>query len=131
MLPRPVVIRRLVFAHGRAWGSGGWFDTSAGAPQFEVQRAPGGPWEKVGGLPNYPKTTASNGGELVPLVGKSSANWACSAAELARIIAQCTYVLELPEAISVVGVRVSGTPSRPAPAEPGVLTCAELQAFAR
>ena len=131
VLPRAVAVRRLVFAHGQVWGKGGWFDTSAGAPQFEVQRTPEGRWEKVGELPKYPKTTATNGGALGPLVGKSPANWACSAAELAGIIARCTYTLELPEPISVVAVRVSGTPSRPASAEPGVLTCAEFQAFTR
>jgi hypothetical protein len=67
---------------------------------------------------------------LAPIVGRSQDNWSCSAAELARIVAQCTYVLELPEAIRVVAVRVTGTPSRPAPGGPGVLTCAELQAYA-
>jgi hypothetical protein len=64
-------------------------------------------------------------------LGRSQDNWSCSAAELARIVAQCTYVLELPEAISVVAVRVTGTPSQPTPGGPGVLTCAELQAYAQ
>jgi hypothetical protein len=130
-LPRSVIIRKIVFAHGRIWGSGGWFDTSTNGPQFEVQRTPGGPWENVGALPHYPRTTATDGRILAPLLGRSQDNWSCSAAELARIVAQCTYVLELPEAISVVAVRVTGTPSQPTPGGPGVLTCAELQAYAQ
>lgn len=130
-LPRPVMIRKLRFVHGRIWGSGGWFDSSAGAPHFEVQRTPGGPWERVGALPDYPATTATEGGELTPVVGKSQENWSASAAEWNEIVARCTYELELPEAASVVGVRVMGRPSRPSPKDPGVLACAELQAFSR
>jgi hypothetical protein len=125
-LPRAMTVARVSFAHGMIWGDGGWFDTSAGMPRVQVQRAPGGAWEDVGTLADYPATSAADGGAIARDLHKELE---IPGAELARRIARHTYSLTLERPRDVVGVRVSGTASRPAGHKTGVLTCAELQAF--
>ncbi len=49
-LRAPATVRRLVFRHGKSTAVGGWFEN---APTFEVQRAAGGAWERVGPVPRY------------------------------------------------------------------------------
>ncbi len=54
----PVTFRRVVYAHGRAFHDGGWFDASDGRPRVEVRRSAGAPWEVIGELTDYPATNA-------------------------------------------------------------------------
>jgi len=49
-----------VFAHGRTFHDGGWFDTSGGKPQIQVRTEPSGPWQTVSTLTAYPNTTATD-----------------------------------------------------------------------
>ena len=48
----------VVFTHGGTFHDGGWFDTSKGKPQVQVQAVKDGPWTTVGELADYPATTA-------------------------------------------------------------------------
>jgi len=127
-LPRPVTIQRLTYAHGTAWGPGGWFDSSAGAPRFEIQRTPGGPWENVGTFPGYPATTAKDGAEIAKRMAKNI--W-ITTTQMADLNREFTYTLVLPEPVSIVAVRVRGQPSMPDTPGRGELKCAEIQAFAK
>ncbi len=86
----PIEIKRVTFLHGKTFHDGGWFDASAGQPQVLVQTTPGGKWEAVGVLRDYPATTATNpagltGGER--------------------------FTCQLPQTSKVFGVRVSGKPA--------------------
>ena len=47
----------VVFSHGAIFHDGGWFDTSKGKPQVQVQVVKDGPWTTVGELKDYPATT--------------------------------------------------------------------------
>src|SRR5262249_43121291 len=61
-----VRLRRVVYAHGRTEANGGWFDASLGKPRIQVQRVPGGPWQTVGVLGDYPSTTGGAAAGLEP-----------------------------------------------------------------
>ncbi|MEI7954042.1 MAG: SUMF1/EgtB/PvdO family nonheme iron enzyme [Verrucomicrobiota bacterium] len=50
----------VVFTHGSIFHDGGWFDTSKGKPQVQVQAVKDGPWKMVGELTDYPATTATD-----------------------------------------------------------------------
>ena len=126
-LPRPVLIQRVRFSHGMVWGDGGWFDTSAGPPRLQIQRTSGGAWEDAAPLSGYPKTTATDGGAIAADLRKALE---ITPDDLARRIARHTYTATVHEPVTVVGLRIVGTPSRPRPDEPGCLTCSEVQAFA-
>src|SRR5262249_28072166 len=104
----PVSVRRIVFAHGKTFHDGGWFNASAGKPRVEVELAKGGPWEKTGDLVDYPPTPATDPAGLKP--GQA-------------------FTLLLPEALSVVGVRVIGKPATGDNPRQAFSSCAELQAF--
>jgi hypothetical protein len=65
-LAKPATVGRVVFLHSWAFPTGGWFDTSAGKPQVQVQTEKDGPWTTVGELTNYPKTTATEAKVLGP-----------------------------------------------------------------
>ena len=65
-LAAPVSVRRVVFAHGRNFPDGGWFDASAGKPRVQVQRDKGSAWETLGELSDYPATTATDNKQLTP-----------------------------------------------------------------
>lgn len=65
-LAKPAIVGRVVFLHSWAFPSGGWFDTSEGKPQVQVQTEKEGPWTTVGELKNYPKTTATEAKVLGP-----------------------------------------------------------------
>lgn len=58
-LPGPVRISRVVYAHGRSFHDGGWFDTSAGKPRIQIRRTPDSAWEDVATLDAYPASVAS------------------------------------------------------------------------
>ena len=60
-LAEPVTIGRVVFAHGKSFHDGGWFDTRAGKPQVQVKREKNGKWETIGTLSDYPATTDTSG----------------------------------------------------------------------
>ncbi len=71
-LAEPVAVNRVVFAHGKTFHDGGWFDASSGKPRIQVKTAPAGPWQDAGELASYPATTATspaglNGGEKFEL----------------------------------------------------------------
>jgi sialate O-acetylesterase len=63
-IPKPATVSRIVFAHGKNFPDGGWFDTSAGKPRVQIQLTKDAPWETVGELTDYPKTTATDNGGL-------------------------------------------------------------------
>ena len=65
-LARPATVGRVVFLHSWAFPDGGWFNTSAGKPQVQVQTEKDGPWTTVGELANYPTTTATEAKSLGP-----------------------------------------------------------------
>jgi DUF1680 family protein len=107
-LSQPVTIQRVAFVHGRTFHDGGWFDTAAGKPRIQVQRRPGGPWETVAELADYPATTATDPAGLKP--GQR-------------------FVQRLPEPVTVVGVRVIGRPASGDNPRQAFSSCAELEAF--
>jgi len=106
-LDAPVMIRRVVFAHGRSFHDGGWF---VGKPKVQVQRVKDGAWEPVGELGDYPIATAADGSQLKP--GQK-------------------FTLRLANPEKVLAVRVIGVPaSGDNPQKERVFSsCAELQAF--
>jgi hypothetical protein len=61
-LEQPLMIARVLFAHGKTFHDGGWFDASAGKPHIQIQTGKGGVWEDVGELKDYPATTGSQCG---------------------------------------------------------------------
>ena len=63
-LDKPVIINTVLFAHGKTFHNGGWFDASAGKPQIQVQTEVGGGWKTVATLSTYPNTTAADAGGL-------------------------------------------------------------------
>jgi hypothetical protein len=86
----PLEIKRVTFVHGKTFHDGGWFDAGAAQPRVQVQTTPGGKWETVGILKDYPATTATSpagltGGER--------------------------FTCQLPQTTKVFGVRVIGKPA--------------------
>ena len=108
-LERPVMLRRVVFAHGQTFHDGGWFDTSCGKPRVQVQRAQGGAWETVGALEDYPATTGSDPGGL-------KAGTSLHAAPAGPVAA--------------VAIRVIGRPAAGDNPAQAFSSCSGLQAFA-
>ena len=86
----PLEIKRVVFVHGKTFHDGGWFDASAGPPQVQVQTTPGGKWETVGVLKDYPATTVTSP---------------------AGLTAGERFTCQLPQTAKVFGVRVLGKPA--------------------
>ena len=109
-LEQPAGAARFVFTHGRNYHDGGWFDTQAGKPKVQAQRAVNGPWEDLGELQDYPATTSTQPGTLLP--GQQ-------------------FQLRLDLAVSFVALRVLGKPASGDLPRQSFVTCAELQAFAR
>jgi DUF1680 family protein len=107
-LAAPVNVHRVVFAHGRTFHDGGWFDASAGKPRVQVQRSTGGAWETVGELSDYPGTTATDHQQLKP--GQK-------------------FTLRLASPEKAVAVRVTGVPACGDNPGQAFSSCAELQAF--
>jgi DUF1680 family protein len=107
-LTRPVAVRRIVFAHGRSFHDGGWFDASAGKPRVQIRRQGGSLWETVGVLEEYPATTATDSAGLRD--GQS-------------------FTLRLAAPVPVVAVRVIGKPASGDRPTQAFASCAELQAF--
>jgi DUF1680 family protein len=108
-LTAPVTIGRIVFAHGRSFHDGGWFDTSTGKPQVQVKHEKSGRWESVGTLSDYPAATATDGRNLQQ--GQ-------------------TFTLRLSSPVSAIAVRVVGVPACGDNPKQAFASCAELQAMA-
>lgn len=107
-LDAPIAIRRVVFRHGKNFHDGGWFDASAGKPKVQIQRAPGGAWETIGELTDYPATTATDNAGL-----KSGQ----------------AFTLKLANPVNAQAVRVVGVPACGDNPKQNFASCAELQAF--
>ncbi|HVV00193.1 MAG TPA: hypothetical protein VHH88_02455, partial [Verrucomicrobiae bacterium] len=107
-LQEPAVISRVIFAHGKTFHDGGWFDTSAGKPEVQVQLAPQGTWTNAATLAKYPGTTARNPGGLKD--------------------GEC-FVCALDKPTEVYGVRVIGKPACGDNPAQAFASCAELQAY--
>ena len=63
-LNEPVMVKRVLFAHGKTLPNGGWFDSTAGKPRIQVKRTKDGAWETVAEISDYPATTAKNSAEM-------------------------------------------------------------------
>ena len=109
-LQAPTAIRRVAFMHGSNYHDGGWFDTGAGKPKVQIQRAPGGVWETIGELTDYPATTATDHANLQP---------------------RQAFTLQLAAPVQALAVRVLGVPSCGDSPKQNFSSCVELQAFAQ
>ncbi len=61
---KPVEINRVVYAHGKTFHDGGWFDSTDGKPKIEAQLTENGKWETLAVLSSYPSTTATDSAGL-------------------------------------------------------------------
>ncbi len=113
-LARPVTAQRVVFTGTRAAHDGGWFDTHAGKPRVQIQRAAGGPWETIGELRDYPATTATA---------------ASNATGTRGLGVDSQFTLKLAAPATFVALRVIGAPSSGDNPKQAFASCAELQAF--
>jgi hypothetical protein len=102
---KPTPVARVIFAHGKSFHDGGWFDASAGKPQVQVQKTPGAAWETVGALEDYPETTATDNRGLKD--GQA-------------------FSLKLWEPLSAVAARVIGKPASGDGPNQAFASCAEL-----
>jgi DUF1680 family protein len=109
-LEEPVTISRVVFAHGKTFHDGGWFDASVGKPYIQVKRSADGKWEKAAELKDYPAATSTDAAGL-----KAGERFSCQFDKL----------------IEVFGVRVVGKPASGDNPKQAFSSCAELQAFGR
>jgi hypothetical protein len=108
-LEEPVTVERIVFAHGKSFHDGGWFDASAGKPRLEIKSAAEGSWVPLCEVTNYPATTATDPAGL-----KQGQRFAC----------------QLPKPVEIFGLRVIGKPACGDNPKQAFSSCAELQAFA-
>lgn len=107
-LDEPVTVAWVVYAHGKTFHNGGWFDASLSKPRIQVQTNKNGAWEDAGELKNYPAATAINASKL-----KDGETFNC----------------QLEKAVKVFGIRVVGKPAGGDKPEQAFSSCAELQAF--
>lgn len=107
-LEEPVSIRKIVFAHGKTFHDGGWFNASVEKPYVQIQSSLKGNWTTVCELKDYPATTATNPAHL-----KDGQRFVC----------------ELEKPAKIFGVRVVGKPSFGDNPKQAFSSCAELQAF--
>ena len=108
-LEEPVTIGRVVFAHGKTFHDGGWFDATAGKPRVEIKSAPNGSWVPLCELADYPATTATDPAGLKA--------------------GEC-FVCRLAMPVEVFALRVIGKPACGDNPNQAFSSCAELQAFA-
>lgn len=104
----PVTLNRVVYHHGNTFHDGGWFDTTAGKPRIEIRRTPTATWEPIGALEDYPATTATDAKGLQS--GQA-------------------FTLRLAQPVTVVALRVVGTPASGDNPKQAFSSCAELEAF--
>jgi hypothetical protein len=107
-LQEPVTVKRVLFAHGKTFHDGGWFDATAGKPRVQVQRTKDGPWETVAEIKDYPATTAKNPEEMEG--GES-------------------VICTLAEPLKMWAIRVTGKPACGDNPQQAFSSCSELQAF--
>ena len=107
-LDEPVTIESVMFAHGRTFHDGGWFDTTGGKPRIEIQTAAKGSWAPLADLTDYPATTATDAGDL-----KGGEKFVC----------------KLPKPVEIYGLRVAGKPASGDNPKQAFASCAELEAF--
>ncbi|HEY3855187.1 MAG TPA: beta-L-arabinofuranosidase domain-containing protein [Verrucomicrobiae bacterium] len=100
---------RIVFAHGKNYHDGGWFDTSQGKPVVQIQTTKGGEWQTAGELNDYPATTATSHRGLHD--GQR-------------------FTLRLQAPTTLFGVRVEGRPASGDNPRQAFSSCAGLQALA-
>ncbi len=105
-LDEPVQISRVIFAHGKAFHDGGWFDTSAGKPRLEARSEKGGRWEPLGTLDDYPSLTATDSRNL----------------QAGQI-----FTVQLKGPQKVVALRIVGKPACGDNPQQAFASCAELQ----
>ncbi len=108
-LPKPVTISRVAFAHGRTFHDGGWFDTSAGKPQIQIQSGSSAAWEIVGQFNDYPATTAT---------------------DAAGLKAGEQFTAKLASPVKAIALRVIGKPACGDNPAQAFSSCGELEAFA-
>jgi DUF1680 family protein len=108
-LPSAVTVSRVVFAHGKTFHDGGWFDASSGKPRIQVRTAPDGPWQTVATLESYPATTEM---------------------QAAGLTAGETFEVKFAP-VKAIAVRIIGKPAAGDNAAQSFASCAELQAFAK
>ena len=108
-LTTPVTIGRVVFAHGKTFHDGGWFDTSSGKPRIQVQTSPNGEWQTVAVLDSYPVTTVT---------------------DAASLTAGETFEVKFP-VVQAFALRIIGKPSSGDNGAQAFSSCAELHAFAK
>ena len=107
-LNEPVMVKRVLFAHGKTLPNGGWFDATAGKPRVQVKRTKDGAWETVAEISDYPATTAKNSAEM-----EGGEHVVC----------------KLANAIKAWAIRVVGKPAGRDNPQQAFSSCAELQAF--
>ncbi len=107
-LDDPVSINRVVFAHGRTFHDGGWFDASAGKPRIQVKSSKDAEWETIAEFKDYPATTATDPAGL-----KDGQPFTC----------------RLPARTRIIAIRVIGKPASGDDPQQAFSSCAELQAF--
>jgi len=109
-LQKPVAISRVVFAHGKTFHDGGWFDATGGKPRVQIRTAKEGAWEDAGELKTYPATTATS---AAGLNGREK------------------FELGLGTPVKVWAVRVIGKPASGDNPQQAFASCGELEAFAK
>jgi len=109
-LEQPVTIGRIVYAHGRTFHDGGWFDAGAGRPRIQVQKEKNGAWETVATLDDYPATTAANSKGM-----QEGQKFTC----------------RLKAPVKVFAVRVIGRPACGDNPRQAFASCGELSAYAK
>jgi uncharacterized protein len=59
-IDRPVWIHSAVYVAGRLFHDGGWFDTTAGKPRFQVRTTADAPWIDIAVFDDYPNATGTD-----------------------------------------------------------------------
>jgi len=107
-LEQPVTVSQFMFAHGKNFHDGGWFDSTAYKPRIEIKRSRDGKWEKCALIDAYPATSATDNAGLTE--GQ-------------------VFTVRLPQPIEVFGVRVVGKPACGDNPQQAFSSCGELAAF--
>ncbi len=108
-LEDPITIGSVMFAHGKTFHDGGWFDATGGKPHLEIKTTASGSWTALADITDYPDTTATNSAGL-------------KAGE--------KFTYQLPKPMDIYGVRVVGRPASGDNPKQAFASCAELEAFA-
>jgi uncharacterized protein len=110
VLQKPVVISRVIVAHGHTEHNGGWFDASTGKPRLQIKVAGEEKWKNLCDIKDYPQTTASSP------AGLSDGQ---------------RFVCKLEKPVEITGIRVIGKPACGDDPKQAFATCSELQAYAQ